>query len=132
MTKMLGYLDILRGASCALGAALLIGMCFAAHAEAPPGTDHNTPEARWYEGARSETGVNCCSMADGHRAQARYIGTPPNGRYEVLINGEWKPVPPWTYLMKGYPPHPAGSAVVWETHIPSDPIRCFSPPVAAQ
>jgi hypothetical protein len=132
MPERLGYLDILRGPNCARGAALILisVWSFAANAAPPAGYDPNSAESKWYEGARSESGTFCCSMADGHVAQSRYIGTPPDGHWEVMVRGTWREVLPSEILRKGYPPHPAGSAVVWESSLADQPVRCFSPPTS--
>ncbi len=119
---------------CLLGPAI----CWA---NPPPGTDLNSPESKWYEGAKTPDCLGCCSVADGQRVLARPDQESTLG-WDVFLNGTWVPIPPDTratqcsdplndragggYKPLGpYPPHPTGGAVVW---IYEGKIRCFSPP----
>lgn len=74
--------------------------------------------APWYQGLQQpDTGVSCCSIADCRPVEDR-VG--PNG-YEVLLEDEWRPVPPEKILQGKF--NPTGRAVVCSS--PALGILCF-------
>ena len=54
----------------------------------------------WYKTLRQPgTGFSCCNNEDCRPTQARTRG----GAIEVIVDGEWTPVPPSTILKQGAP-----------------------------
>ena len=88
----------------------------AAHAAPPPDADPTL--APWFRDLREpDTGRSCCSISDCRPAEARTRGD----HYEVLIEGQWLPVPPEKVLNRS--DNPTGRAVVCWTRILG--ILCF-------
>lgn len=124
-------LDWIPGAAAL---CLYIAGCAGATAAPPPGAEHS-PDHAWWEGAKTPECYGCCSVADGRQVRARPDPDSPMG-WDVLFNDNWVPVPAGTRAVRcdddntrpveNYPPHPAGSAVIWE--YPSGVIRCWVPP----
>lgn len=82
-----------------------------------------SPSVReWFKGVKSQHGVPCCDIADGHRTDYDMR----KDQYWVPINGDWMPVPPDAVL--DTVGNPVGDAVVWYSiygdHVV---IRCFVP-----
>lgn len=82
-----------------------------------------SPSVRaWFKGVKSQHGVPCCDIADGHRTDYDMR----KNQYWVPINGDWMPVPPDAVLNDAG--NPVGDAVVWYSiygdHVV---IRCFVP-----
>jgi hypothetical protein len=82
-----------------------------------------SPSVRaWFKGVKSQHGVPCCDIADGHRTDYDMR----KDQYWVPINGSWLPVPPDAVLNDAG--NPVGDAVVWYSiygdHVV---IRCFVP-----
>lgn len=82
---------------------------------------------QWFKGVRSQQGIPCCDVADGHRTdwQAR-----ADGYYWVFVLGEWRRVPK-VAVVSGTE-NPTGDAVVWYVDNKSEGpngvfIRCFVP-----
>lgn len=76
----------------------------------------------WFKNVKSQHGVPCCDIADGHRTEYDMR----KNQYWVPINGNWLPVPPDAVLNDVG--NPVGDAVVWYSiygeHVI---IRCFVP-----
>ena len=85
----------------------LIGLtCLAGHADAAPPPDADPALAPWFNGLRQPwTNALCCSVADCRTVNSRLN----NGRYEALIEGEWRPVPDDHILNRA--DNPTGRAV---------------------
>ena len=82
-----------------------------------------SPSVReWFKGVKSQHGVPCCDIADGHRTDYDMR----KNQYWVPINGNWMPVPADAVLDNVG--NPVGDAVVWYSiygnHVV---IRCFVP-----
>lgn len=82
-----------------------------------------SPSVRaWFKSVKSQHGVPCCDIADGHRTDYDMR----KDQYWVPINGNWMPVPPDAVL--DTVGNPVGDAVVWYSiygeHVV---IRCFVP-----
>jgi hypothetical protein len=82
-----------------------------------------SPSVRaWFKSVKSQHGVPCCDIADGHRTDYDMR----KNQYWVPINGNWMPVPPDAVLNDAG--NPVGDAVVWYSiygdHVV---IRCFVP-----
>lgn len=82
-----------------------------------------SPQVRaWFKGVKSQHGVPCCDIADGHRTDYDMR----KDQYWVPINGNWMPVPADAVL--DTVGNPIGDAVVWYSiygdHVV---IRCFVP-----
>lgn len=76
----------------------------------------------WFRGVKSPTGVPCCDIADGHRAD---WDTKRNG-YRVRIEGMWFEVPREAVVDNSG--NPTGDAVVWYSNYSGKVfIRCFVP-----
>lgn len=74
--------------------------------------------APWFSNLRAPwTNALCCSIADCRPTESRTVGD----HYEVLIGGQWRPVPPDHVLQRT--DNPTGRAVVCWT--PSGGITCF-------
>ena len=84
----------------------------------------NVPDTvrTWFKNVKSQHGVPCCDIADGHRTDYDIR----KNRYWVPINGTWMPVPPEAVIENAG--NPVGDAVVWYS-IYGDlvMIRCFVP-----
>jgi hypothetical protein len=76
----------------------------------------------WFKSVKSQHGVPCCDIADGHRTDYDMR----KDQYWVPINGNWMPVPADAVL--DAVGNPVGDAVVWYSiygdHVV---IRCFVP-----
>lgn len=107
----------------ALLCALFLGLWASPAPAADNGQYQNVDPAirEWFKGVRSPSGVPCCDIADGHRAQFEVRGA----EFYVKIENEWVPVPPEA-IIKGAK-NPTGDAVVWFSHYEGSPIyiRCF-------
>ena len=103
-----------------------------------PYLERMTPEQRgeigkWFRGTRSNSGVPCCSMSDGHPTLEDWRGDTywiPNPLSLGAI--EWMQVPPEAVIRDAG--NPIGEAVVWYVIQGSDTvfIRCFVPGVACK
>ena len=88
---------------------------------------HSSPEVKsWIEGLTNDSGMNCCSVADGYTPNAVEwdIGA---RRYRIKVDGDWYAVPE-SAVIKG--PNLLGHAVVWlyfELDFDEPYIRCFLP-----
>lgn len=86
--------------------------------------DNADPKIRqWFESVRSPHGIPCCSIADGRRTTWRATSVPGTSDviFEVLIDGEWLPVPP-DAIVRGIK-NPTGDSIVWLR--PDKVVRCF-------
>lgn len=110
------WLCIVAYVSCLFGFVFIV----AARAEAPPGTDPNSPLAKWFKSVEHPRYGRCCDIGDGRFVQAEKI---PGG-WRVLLDNRWENVPPDTVLNEE--PNPTGFPVVWLNH-GTDTIRCFLP-----
>ncbi len=85
-------------------------------------TDVSPSVRAWFKTVKSQHGVPCCDIADGHRTDYDMR----KDQYWVPINGNWMPVPADAVL--DTVGNPVGDAVVWYSiygdHIV---IRCFVP-----
>lgn len=78
---------------------LLLGalLCaFPAFAEAPPGTDLNGPEHKWWECQQqpAPSHASCCSLADGHNVEPKdWRASADNSHFQVRIEGVWYDIP---------------------------------------
>jgi hypothetical protein len=105
----------MRLVRCALGGAVLL-LGHAASAAPPENADPAL--APWYNSLRLPwTNALCCSMADCRPVDSRTN----DDHYEVLIEGQWRPVPDDKVLNRS--DNPTGRAVVCWT--PSSGILCF-------
>jgi hypothetical protein len=96
--------------------AVLAGLTGVARAAPPPNADMSL--APWYNSLRQpQSGISCCSVADCRSTDSRIQGD----HYEVLIEGEWRSVPPEAVLERS--DNPTGHAVVCYT--PTRGILCF-------
>ena len=104
---------------------LLMSLTFftgAAHA-VDRGQFENVPDdiRAWFKGVRSQDGVPCCDISDGHRTE-----------YDVRAGAYWVPIDGlWRRVRKGdirYAGNPLGEAVVWYVSLRGNiEIRCFVP-----
>jgi hypothetical protein len=84
----------------------------------------NVPDAvrTWFRNVKSQHGVPCCDIADGHRTEFDMR----KNQYWVPIEGTWTPVPPEAVLNDVG--NPVGDAVVWySVYGGRVMIRCFVP-----
>jgi hypothetical protein len=84
-----------------------------------------SPHKQWFDSLKSKKGP-CCSDADG-TALKDVEWRNQNGRYQVLLRGEWIDVPDDAVLNQ---PNLFGQAIVWEYpdlygYKGADSIRCF-------
>lgn len=85
-------------------------------ARPPPNADMSL--APWFESLRQPgTGMSCCSIADCRQTDFRIV----DGHYQVIIDGQWRVVPPEVILSRS--DNPTGHAVVCYT--PYRGIMCF-------
>jgi hypothetical protein len=110
--------------------SMMLRVGLAAVAIATPALAHDngqfanvSPSVRaWFKSVKSQHGVPCCDIADGHRTDYDMR----NNQYWVPINGNWMAVPPDAVLSDAG--NPVGDAVVWYSiygdHVV---IRCFVP-----
>lgn len=76
----------------------------------------------WFKSVKSQMGIPCCDIADGHRTEYDMR----ENKYWVPINGQWVEVPPDAVLKDVG--NPVGDAVVWYSIFnDSVIIRCFVP-----
>lgn len=95
---------------------MLVLIAGAADARPPPNADMSL--APWFQGLRQPgTGISCCSIADCRQTDFRIAG----GHYEVMIDSQWRAVPPDKILDRI--DNPTGRAVVCYT--PTLGIMCF-------
>jgi hypothetical protein len=74
--------------------------------------------APWFNSLQQPgSGISCCSIADCRRTDSRIVGD----HYEVMIDGEWRAVPPSAVVDRD--DNPTGRAVVCYT--PARGIMCF-------
>lgn len=108
MSKRTAYLII----------AVIAAVLVLHNARGAPPEDADPALGNWYQGLRQpDTGISCCSIADCRPVDDR-VG--PNG-YEVLIDGEWMPVPQEKILQGKH--NPSGRAVVCYSE--NSGILCF-------
>lgn len=117
--------ETMLGISLALAAIILALAALAAiAAPSPPGTDPNSPTARWYRGlVQPGTGTLCCDVTDCRQTTAR------------LVDGAWRALTPAGIeidippaLVLHHEAHPGGAAVLcW---LPGPGVICFVPPQA--
>jgi hypothetical protein len=99
-------------------AGLIVLTYVAGHAEAAAPPDADPALAPWFNGLRQPwTNALCCSVADCRPVDSRLH----NGRYEALIEGEWRAVPDDHILNRA--DNPTGRAVACWT--PQAGIICF-------
>ncbi len=94
-----------------------------AMAAPPPGTDLNSPEARWVQSlTMNGSNLSCCSLADCRKVDYRF----DNDKIEVSIKETWIIVPKEKILKRE---NPTGSAWVcyrqYVKTITPDDIFCF-------
>jgi hypothetical protein len=76
----------------------------------------------WFKGVKTQNGVPCCDIADGHRTDYDMR----DDHYWVPIDGQWTEVPPEAVLKDVG--NPVGDAVVWySVYNGKVVIRCFVP-----
>ena len=88
-----------------------------------PGSDPNTPTARWYRSLRNpSTGIMCCDVSDCRPTEARFV----DGSWRAYTpQGIEVQIPPESVLTDQT--HPTGSAVLcWQP----GQVLCFVPPHA--
>ena len=88
------------------------------------GQFENVPDdiRAWFKGVRSQDGVPCCDISDGHRTEYDVRA----GAYWVPINGLWWQVPEKAIVRNAG--NPLGEAVVWYVSLRGNiEIRCFVP-----
>ncbi len=116
----------------AIPAFIVVGVVAAtvrAHGAPPPGTDMDSPVAKWFQSQHQLTsGMSCCGLGDGHTLdddEWRESGD----HYQVRINGNWVDVPARGKVDPAGGPNPTGKAVVWYTLFDSNfpVIFCFLP-----
>lgn len=99
-----------------LAVSALVAVAGTALGRPQPGADMTF--APWFESLRQPgTGMSCCSIADCRQTDFRIAGN----RYEALVDGEWRTVPPETIIERS--DNPTGRAVVCYT--PYRGIMCF-------
>jgi hypothetical protein len=109
-----------------LALASALSLAFMAHAFAFDNGkyDNADPKIRqWFKSVRSPTGIPCCDIADGRRTMWRatsVVGT-LQIEFEVLVDGEWLPVPPEA-VVRGTT-NPTGDSIVWLRQ--DKVVRCF-------
>ena len=101
---------------------ILIGAPATAHDN---GQFNDVPDTvrAWFKSVKSQRGIPCCDIADGHRTDYDMR----ENQYWVPINGAWMPVPPEAVIKDAG--NPVGEAVVWYVRQGPDSvyIRCFVP-----
>ncbi len=103
------------GCTCAVFAALF---CLQTGALAAPPPNADPSMAPWFNSLQQPgSGISCCSIADCRRTDSRIVGD----HYEVMIDGEWRAVPPSAVVDRD--DNPTGRAVVCYT--PARGIMCF-------
>src|SRR5258706_4589513 len=77
------------------------------------GQFENVPDdiRAWFKGVRSQDGVPCCDISDGHRTEYDVRA----GAYWVPINGLWWRVPEKAIIRNAG--KPLGEAVVWDVSL---------------
>jgi hypothetical protein len=105
---------------------LLVALIFftAAAQAVDRGQYENVPDAvrNWFKGVKSQSGVFCCDISDGHRTEYEVRA----GAYWVPIDGLWWRVPEKAIITDAG--NPLGEAVVWYVSLRgSIEIRCFVP-----
>jgi hypothetical protein len=73
---------------------------------AAPPNNADPALATWFRSLKAPNGTSCCDVADCRRASSRMT---PAG-YEVMIDGQWIPVP-WERVLRRTD-NPTGEAVV--------------------
>jgi hypothetical protein len=97
-------------------AVLSLALASTAAAQPPPNADPTL--APWYRSLlQPGTSISCCSIADCRATEYRTTAD----HYEVLVGGNWLPVPPEKILQRT--DNPTGHAVVCWT--PQRGIMCF-------
>jgi hypothetical protein len=103
----------------------LIFFIFTATAQAVDrGQYEDVPDAvrNWFKGVKTQNGVSCCDISDGHRTQYEVRA----GAYWVPVDGLWWRVPERAVIRNAG--NPLGEAVVWYVSLRgSIEIRCFVP-----
>ena len=81
----------------------------------------------WFESLKSVSGAACCADADGVKIDdPAWRIDAKTGTYEVLLDDNWKPVPPQAVVTM---PNKVGFAMLWPHRTDGlvDVIRCFMP-----
>lgn len=111
--------------NCTILRAALAAICLCTPALAHDnGQFGDVPDAvrAWFKSVKSQRGLPCCDIADGHRTAYDMR----DNQYWVPIEGTWMPVPPEAVLNDVG--NPVGDAVVWySTYGGRVLIRCFVP-----
>jgi hypothetical protein len=109
---------------------IVFALCPTAWAFPPPGTDHTSPTALWYQSLRAPgTSESCCGVSDCLDLPVRIF----DRHYQVQFNGNWLDVPDHAILRDG--PNPVGhavSCVAADYRISGEPrprVVCFKPMV---
>jgi hypothetical protein len=109
----------MSGYAAAIAVSLVSAWCLgAALADAPAGSDPNSPLAQWFKSVMHPHLGVCCTIADGRFVHARKV----TGGWQVEIDQQWIDVPPEAVLNDEA--SPTGEPVVWIFH---GAIRCFVP-----
>ena len=66
-------------------------ICIPALAKPPPGTDMDSPIARWFANQYNTVGGSCCGLGDGHVIEEEDVRV-AGDHFEVQIDGDWYPV----------------------------------------
>ena len=97
---------------------VLAAMLAATPARAAPPENPDPALSPWYNSLRQPgTGALCCSIADCRPTEYRIT----SGRYEALVEGIWREVPPDRIVRRE--DNPTGRAVVCWT--PTAGVLCF-------
>jgi hypothetical protein len=90
--------------------SLIVCVCVGASVSslAAPPPNAEPALATWFRSLKAPNGTACCAVADCRRASSRMT---PTG-YEVMIGGQWIPVP-WERVLRRTD-NPVGEAVVCE------------------
>lgn len=106
--------------------AVLLLCTASAYANPPPGSNPSPEEKAWWQCQYQIGGASCCGIGDGHLLNDDEWRSSGTG-YQVLIEGDWLPVPPTAMVRSpcGPGPTPATAALakVWYDSMRN--ILCF-------
>jgi hypothetical protein len=90
------------------------------YASPPPDVDLNSPEAKWVQSLKSETGMFCCSLSDCRKVDYRIS----EDHYQVYVADRWVDVPPNKVVKRE---NPTGTAWLCydQSSVPLSPDRIF-------
>jgi hypothetical protein len=103
-----------------IAAVLTLGISITVSAAPPPGTDRDSPLAKWFRDLmRPDTNTSCCDTSDCRNVESRLT----QDGWEARVGTSWLRVP-WNRVL--HKDNPTGRAVA--CHLPSLGIICFVPP----